>query len=64
MPFREREAHLERTKINCSENAELRRQKEYMATIGVDDQRTRLGSNMRLSRLKDVAVLVDDGCWH
>ncbi|KAF9212398.1 hypothetical protein BGZ59_006805 [Podila verticillata] len=64
MRFRERESHLERTKISGSENAELKRQKEYMVTIGVDDQWTGLGSNMRHSRFKDAAVLVDDACWH
>ncbi|KAG0084897.1 hypothetical protein BGZ92_009474 [Podila epicladia] len=64
MRFRERESHLQRIKLTGSESAELKTQKEFMATIGVDDGWTGLGSNMRSARYNDAATMVDDACWH
>ncbi|KAF9315286.1 hypothetical protein BG003_003199 [Podila horticola] len=62
--FRERESHLQRIKLTGSENAELKTQKEFMATIGVDDRWSGLGSKMRSARNNGAATLVDDACWH
>ncbi|KAF9391348.1 hypothetical protein CPB97_006844 [Podila verticillata] len=64
MRFRERESRLARIRIDGSESRALRTQKELLATIGVDDQWTGLGSNMRLARFDESAVMVNDACWH
>ncbi|KAG0353518.1 hypothetical protein BG005_007192 [Podila minutissima] len=64
MRFREHESHLQRIKLTGSESAELKTQKEFMATIGVNNGWTGLGSNMRGARFDEAATVVDDACWH